>query len=230
MRLEQQIAELKEVVQSALALAKQQGATGVEVAASTSVGLNVDVRMQAPETVEHFRDKNFAITVYVGQKSGSASTTDTRPESIHKMVTAACQIARHTEADPCGGLPDPESIATTWPDNLSLYHPWDISAEAALEMAMACEVVALKMDPAIVNSEGASVNTSSGVQVYGNSLGFLQEFKHSRHSVSCAVIAEKKGRMQRDSSYTVARDFRDLESIEIIAQKAAQKTVARLDP
>jgi PmbA protein len=218
------------MVQSALALAEQRGATAAEIGVSASIGLSVDVRMQAVETVEHCRDKGFGVTVYFDQRKGSASTTDTRPEAIAKTVEAACRIAQYTQPDLCAGLPEKKYLATEWPKDLSLYHPWDMSTEQAIDMAMACEALAMKLDKKIVNSEGASVNTSSSLQVYGNSIGFLQDFMSTRHGLSCSVIAEKRGKMQRDYSYTVARDAGDLSSLEWVAQQAAKRTLAKLSP
>ncbi len=218
------------MVNAAIALAAKNGASAAEIGLSASVGLAVDVRMQAVDMVEHFRDKGFGVTVYFDQRKGSASTTDTRPEAIAKTVEAACRIAQYTEPDPCSGLPEQKDLATEWPQDLSLYHPWNITAEQAIEIAMACEAIALKADKKIVNSEGAAVNTASSLRVYGNSLGFVQDFVSTRHSISCSVIAQKRGQMQRDYSYTNARDAADLDSIDFVATDAAKRTLAKLGP
>ena len=50
----------------------------------------------------------------------------------------------------------------------------------------------------------------------------------SRHSISCAMIAEQGDSKQRDYWYSVARDAADLESAESIGQKAGLRSAARL--
>ena len=57
------------------------GASQAEVACSQERGINVNVRMGSVETVESTRDRGIGVTVYFGQRKGSASTGDLRRES-----------------------------------------------------------------------------------------------------------------------------------------------------
>ena len=54
--------------------------------------------------------------------------------------------------------------------------------------------------------------------VYGNSLGFIAGYPTSRHSISCAVIAESDAGMQRDYWYTTARQASALERAESVGR------------
>jgi PmbA protein len=222
-----QLHELKAIVQSLLDEAISQGASAAEAGLSRENGLSVTARMGDVETIEHHRDQGLGVTVYFGQRKGSASTTQLSPETIKDTVAAACSIARHTNADECAGLPERDMLATEFPD-LQLNHPWPIDAEAAIALAIECEDVARAYDPEISNSEGASVNTHQGVHVLGNTLGFLQGSISTRHSLSCSVLAERAGNMQRDYWYSVARNPQDLESAIHVGQKAAQRALRRL--
>ena len=69
-----------------------------------------------------------------------------------------------------------------------------------------CEESARSFDKRISNSEGASVSTNAGARAYGNSHGFLQSIAKTSHSLSCTVIGEADGDMQRDYWYSAARD------------------------
>jgi PmbA protein len=60
-------------------------------------------------------------------------------------------------------------------------------------------------------------------------LGFLQGYQSSRHSISCSVLAGSGDAMQRDYWYSVARNPALLESARFVGEKAAQRTVARLN-
>lgn len=222
------INRLKSIVQSLLDEALQQGASAAEAGLSQENGLSVTARLGEVETIEHHCDQGLGVTVYFGQRKGSASTTDFSPYSIRETVTAACSIARYTNEDACAGLPDPASLATEFPD-LDLYHPWGVDAEQAIALAIECEGAARAYHPDISNSEGATVNTHQGIRVLGNSLGFLQGVTLSRHSLSCSVLAERGGNMQRDYWYSVARNPRDLESAVEVGKKAGERTIRRLD-
>ena len=218
---------LHSAVQFALEQARQQGATAAEAAASQGQGLSVNVRMGEIETIEHTRDRGLVVTVYLGQKMGSASTADYGLASVAEIVEAACNIARHIEDDVCNGLPDVDDLATTFPD-LDLYHPWRPSVDDALDAALACEQAALDWDQRIENSEGGSVSTHETLGVYGNSLEFIAENRKTRHGISCSVIGRSEGGMQRDYWYTSARRYEDLEAAAAVGKQAAQRTVRRL--
>ena len=215
------------LIGSALEIAAAAGADQCEAAASHDLGLSVTARMRDIETLEYQNDRSFGVTVYFEQRKGSASTSDFRPEAIREAVERACVIARQTAADACAGLADRDLLATDIPD-LALDHGWEIGPEQAREMAIRCEGAALDADPRISNSEGATVATSRGLRVYGNSHGFLGRYRRSSHSVSCAVLAGADGTMERDYHYTAARDPGLLEPLEAVGAKAAERALRRL--
>jgi PmbA protein len=218
----------KNIVADTLRLAKASGATEAEAGLSVSQGLSVATRMGSVETIEHQQDNGLGISVYIGGHKGSASTSNLDPEAIRKTVEAACNIARYTSEDPCTGLADAELMATEF-HSLDLYHPWDIQPQEVIDLALECENAALEYDARIVNSEGASVDLNAGLSVYGNSHGFLQSEHKTRHGISCAVVAESNGNMQRDYWYDVSRNPDHLASARSIGVKAAERTLRRLD-
>ena len=220
-------AGLSDAVQLALEEAGGRGASSSEAAASLSQGLSVNVRKSEIETVEHTRDRNLVVSVYFGQRTGSASTSDYSPAAVKETVLAACNIAKWTEEDRCIGLADPERLAKDVMD-LDLYHPWTPSVEEASSLALECEASALGADSRIVNSEGASVDAHQGVEVYGNSLGFIGHTQKSRQGISCSVIAGVGDSMQRDYWYSSARRLGDLDTPVQVGDQAARRTLRRL--
>lgn len=222
-----QLDRLQTLVTECLEEAARQGATATEAGISLETGLSVTARLGEVETIEHHCSRGLGLTVYIGQRKGSASTSDLSPAAMRETVAAACRIARHAAEDPCAGLPDPELLATEFPD-LDLYHPWAIEAPAAIDLAVTAERAATEGHPDISNSEGASLNTFQGLRVMGNSLGFLHGYASSRHSLSVSVIGERDGQMQRDDWWTVARDACDLQEPEAVGCIAAERTVRRL--
>jgi PmbA protein len=131
-------AELKTLVADILAEAVRQGASAAEVSVSADVGLTVSVRKGALETVEFNHDRGFGITVYFGARKGSASTSDSSLHAIRETVTAAANIARYTQEDPCAGLADADLMPRAVPD-LGLFHPWDMDPARAEALASECE-------------------------------------------------------------------------------------------
>jgi PmbA protein len=221
------IDKLKERAAAILTLAGELGASDAEVSASISSGLSVTVRMREVETLEYHRDQGIALTVYFGQRKGSASSSDLSEAAVRESVRRACGLAQYAAEDDCSGLADADRLAQEVPD-LDLNHPWSIGPGEAIDLATECEVAALDSDPRLNNSEGASVSTSSGYRVYGNTRGFLGGYPGSHHSLSCAVLGEEDGRMERDYEYTVARDAANLVDPVTVGREAARRTVQRL--
>jgi PmbA protein len=112
--------------------------------------------------------------------------------------------------------------------DLDLFHPWDISVEAAIDIARRCEQAAFDVSPLIKNSEGASVSAQTSHFVSANSLGFMDGFSTSRHYVSCSVIAGEGDEMQRDDWYATRRNADLFPDPARIGDYAARRALARL--
>ena len=224
-------AELENLAHAVLERARGAGASGCDCDVSEGYGLTVTVRKGRPDTIEHNRDRSIGVTVYFGERPkvrrGHASTSDFSRAALEQTVDAAVAIARHTAEDDCAGLPDAELLARDTPD-LDLYHPWDLSTEDAVELAKRCEAAAFAASKKIRNSEGASVSAQQTQFVFANSLGFTGGFAGSRHWLSCAVIAEEKGLMQRDDWYSASRVPAKIAEPRALGRYAGQRAAARL--
>ena len=223
---------LREMAEQVLARAKRAGASGCDCEVSEAYGLTVTVRRGKPDTIEHNRDRSLGVTVYFGERPkvrrGHASTSDLSPAALEQTVDAAAAIARHTAQDDCAGLPEPELLAKK-PRDLDLFHPWELSTEEAIAMAKRCEEAAFATAPVIRNSEGATVSTQQSQFVLANSLGFVAGYPGSRHYLSCAVIAEAKGLMQRDDWYSSSRVPAKIAEPRALGRYAAQRAASRLN-
>ncbi|NOH72094.1 metalloprotease PmbA [Vibrio pectenicida] len=227
-QIAQQSVELEAAVAKALEMAAEKS-DGAEVAITKSTGLSVSTRMCEVENVEFNSDGALGITVYRGQRKGSASTSDLSEKAIQQTVLAALDIANYTSEDPCAG-PAPKELMVKDVPNLDLFHPDTPDPDEAAKIAIAAEQQALSYSNRIKQSDGASYDSHYGLKVYGNSHGLLASYASSRHSTSCCVIGEgQNGVMERDYSYTVARRKEDLWTPESVGLKAAEKTVSRLD-
>ena len=214
-------------VHKILRRARKAGASAAETSAQTSQGLSVTVRMGELETLEHMRDRGINVTVYLGKRSGHASSADLHTQSIETCVDRAIEIARYTQEDRHNGLAESELLATEFPD-LDLWHPTIVEADAAVERALACEAAG-RADKRITNSEGASFTAGLGLSVYGNSNHFIGRSSGTRFGQSCILLAGEGKGMQRDYSYDSRRNLQDLESPEQTGIEAARRTIRRLN-
>ncbi len=227
--------QFQQSVEDVLAFARAIGASDAAAEVSEGVGLSVSVRKGEVENVERNRDKSIGVTVYIGQRRGNASTSDFSRAALEQTVRAAHDIARFTAEDPAAGLPDQDDMALGQAAlrDLDLFHPWDIDAERALQLALRCESAALAVDSRITNSEGAGVSAQQSHFFAGNSRGFRGGYASSRHSLSVAPIASVPGRggdqMQRDHWYTSMRAPRELAAPEAVGRYAAERALSRLN-
>ncbi len=219
--------DFKTTINNAIEYARKKGASAAEANIGSGTGFAVTARMGEAETVEHQNDKGLSITLYIGNKKGSASTSDFSQKALEETIDAAYAIAKNSGEDEYAGLIDAKYLAGEIPD-LELANEWDLTPEAAIEMAIECETLAREYDKRITNSEGATIQTYFGRHYYGNSHGFVGGWDWTTHSIDCSVIAETNGQMQRDGWYTRSRHQAGLEDSKEVARKAAGRALARL--
>jgi PmbA protein len=223
--------QFQQIVEDTLARARKLGASDAGAEVSEGVGLSVSVRKGELENVERNRDKSLGVSVYLGQRRGNASTSDFSAAALRQTVQAAYDIARFTAEDPAAGLPDAADLAqpAEAARDLDLFHPWDIDAAAAAELARECEAAALRVDRRITNSEGAGVSAQQAHFWAGNTRGFRGGYASSRHYLSVSPIAGRGKGMQRDGWYTSMRDAAELASPQAVGRYAAERTLARMN-
>lgn len=219
--------ELEELVTLALDEARRLGVDQAEVVASQDMGLTATARLGEVESLEYTNDRGVGITVFKESRKGNSSTSVISPEAIREAVAKACTFANFTAEDKYAGLADAELMCQDVRD-LDLDHHWTIDADTAIAMAIESESAGLKHDKRVSNSEGATVSTNRGTRAYGNTHGFVGSYTKTSHSISCVLLAESDGVMQRDYHYTTARCAEDLETAAAVGRMAADKVVGRL--
>jgi PmbA protein len=218
------------IIDFILAEAKRIGASDAAAEISEGQGLSVTVRKGEVETIEQSVDKQVGVSVYIGQRRGNASTSDFSPDSLRLTVEAAFHIAQHTAEDDCAGLAQSDLLEQN-PQDLDLFHPWDLDTKEAIQIARKAEKAAFAVDKAIQNSDGASVSAHQAHFMLGTSNGFMGGYPYSRHFISCAPIAssaKNSSSMQRDDWYSTSRIASELASPALIGRYAAERALAKL--
>ena len=218
------------IIDFILAEAKRIGASDSAAEISEGQGLSVTVRKGEVETIEQSVDKQVGVSVYLGQRRGNASTSDFSPDSLRLTVEAAFHIAQHTAEDDCAGLAQADLLEQN-PQDLDLFHPWDLDTKEAIQIARKAEKAAFAVDKAIQNSDGASVSAHQAHFMLGTSNGFRGGYPSSRHFISCAPIAssaKNSSSMQRDDWYSTSRIASELANPALIGRYAAERALAKL--
>ena len=220
--------QLPECAEKLLELAKKKGATSSELSIGASRGLSVNARMNEVETVEFNQDQSLSLTLYKGQRKGHVSVTDLTDKALEQAVDMALAFAEHTAEDPYAGLASAELMASQW-DDPELYYPLPFDVEQLVDLSLACEAEGRK-DSRITNSDGAGFHVGERTTLYANSHGFQGQLWGTNYSASCVLIAGEGDQMQRDYWYDSQRRWDLLSSPESIGQKAAERTLMRLNP
>jgi PmbA protein len=220
---------LRDLAHEVLAMAKKHGATEADVVVADGENLSVQVRLGAVDRLTKAREKRLGLRVFVGKRSATSSTSDFSPESLQRLVSETCTLAKAVVEDPVSGLPDADQMAAEQPD-LDLYDETRLDTDRQIDLAKRAEAAALSSDERITNSEGADFDSSWGRVVLGNSHGFMGEYRSSSYSLAVSPVAVDpvSGSMQRDSWYDVRRKFHRLDAPEAIGIEAAKRTVRRL--
>ncbi|SFV61317.1 TldE protein, part of TldE/TldD proteolytic complex [hydrothermal vent metagenome] len=208
-------------------LLKKQKITAFEFSLGMDKRISTAVRLGNVESLQNHINQEFNITVYNGKKKGNASSGDLATESILNTINSASLIAQYTSEDKFLGFAPKKEMAWDIP-NLDLYHPWDLSAQDSIELALACEGSALN-NPKITNSEGAEISSVAGSSYYANSLDLVLNHKYSNHSLHCGVIAKGNNEMQNAYDYSIALDKNDLVDGTLIGKNAAETAIKKLN-
>ena len=222
--------DLESLAADVVARAMKAGATDAEAVVREGDEFSVTVRMGQVETLKESGSRGLGLRVFLGKRTGTASTSDLTPDGIRQLVEGAVALARLTEEDPFVGLPESEEFGAL-PQDLHLYFEdvYSLPGSERIEWARRAETAALEADPRITNSNGGSFDASTGRKVLANSRGFIGGYRTSYAGVSAAPLAkDANGQMQRDSWWSGARRIGDLESPESVGKEAARRTVRRL--
>jgi PmbA protein len=222
--------DLESLAADVVERAMKAGATDAEAVVREGDEFSVTVRMGNVETLKESGSRGLGLRVFLGQRTGSASTSDLTPDGIRQLVEGAVALGKLTEADQFVGLPESNEFGMVKGD-LKLYFDdvYSLPGPERIEWARRAEAAALGVDPRITNSNGGSFDAATGRKVLANSRGFVGSYRTSYAGVSAAPLAmDENGHMQRDSWWSGARRMGDLESPESVGKEAARRTMRRL--
>lgn len=211
-----------------VAAAKRAGADAADALLVQNASLSVSRRLGRIEQLERAEGFDLGLRVFVGKRQAIVSATDPDPKGFAALAERAVAMAKVVPEDPFGGLPDsfdpPRDVAP-----LDLFDPTEPTAEQLIARAAAAEDTALAVK-GITNSEGADAGWGRVRIALVMSNGFAGGYARSSHSLSCTALAGSGTAMERDYEWSSVVHLEDLEDPATIGRKAAEKTLARLNP
>ncbi|HZF75328.1 MAG TPA: TldD/PmbA family protein [Acetobacteraceae bacterium] len=217
-----------EVCAALVEAAKRAGADAADALEVRNTSLSVARRLGKIEQLERAEGFDLGLRVFVGKRQAIVSTTDADPRGFAQLAERAVAMARVVPEDPFGGLaerPDRPRDAAA----LDLLDAAEPTAEALLARAAEAEEAALAVK-GITNSEGADAGFGRVEIALVASNGFAGAYARSSHSLSVTAVAGQGTGMERDYEWSSAVHLSDLDDPAAMGRRAAEKTVARLNP
>jgi PmbA protein len=206
---------------------QRQGADAAEVYLQTSRNLSVRVRNEDIETIQEAAAKGVGFRVIVDGKMGFSHCNDLSERALDDTISRAIAFARLTTPDEHNVLPADQGYSQVE----GLYDPEiaRVSMDKKIDMALEVEALAMK-DPKVTHSSGASFGERESEVFIANTNGISRSHKASVCTIGVSVVAQKGEQRNTGGEFCSRRHFADLESLEEIAQSAAQKAGELLDP
>ncbi|QCI26628.1 metalloprotease PmbA [Buchnera aphidicola (Thelaxes californica)] len=203
----------------------------IEVVIFKKKGMRILVRNLLTENVSFHNDISLTITIYQGNKKGSATTSDLSFYSIDQLIQKVLSIISYTQRDNCAGLPDLSMSLCTTSQSLQTFFNYSLDVTLGIKIALQTEQSALNYDTKISNSEGSNFDSNINTFIIGNSTGIIKSYSSSVSSISSEIIAENHEGMQRDYCYSIVPDLNDLLlNIDTVGKKSAQRAIMKLSP
>jgi PmbA protein len=232
--LDRELAELLELGERVLRLARERGGPDLvaECVLRSGAELSTRVRKGEPELVEEAGTRSAGLRVIQKRRVASTSTSDLTDSGIDRFVGDAIELVGLAQEDPFAGPADPKLLCdpAAAPD-LELYDPAGGALDAAKAIAIAREgeAAALEFDPRITNSEGATFGRTAGGAAIALSSGFRAAYKGSYQSLSVVpVAADEGGKNRRGYHWTARRHLAELDPPAEVGREAARRALRKL--
>ena len=218
-----------ELLANLLKSARKLGADMADAVFFESASLGVSYRLGQLEDIERSESVDLGLRVFIGKKQAFVATTDLAPKGLSALAERAVAMAQHAPEDPYCGLADEAHLAREINQILDAYDPEEPGEDILIARARVIEDAARGV-PGITNSEGGSAEWGRSSVALATSHGFAGNYAVTNHSVSVSVLAGEGTEMERDYDYASVRHAEDLEDLEVLGRRAAERTVRRLSP
>jgi len=199
------------------------GAELAEVYNLSQKELNLSVRDSKVETISKSTPGGAAIRFFSGGKSAFAHTTDISNRAIDELISQLSKLAENTTSDKSANLSGPLAKIA----NLDINSPdyAGVPIDRKIEYLKNLEQMALKYDPLIKQTNGASYKETITTLNLANSNGLDISYDSTLYKIGLSIAATKNDEMfPGEGEYTVRR-FNDLPQPEDIVDQTASTAI-----
>jgi PmbA protein len=209
---------------------RKNGADEIEVSVYEGSEFSVDIRFGQVENLVEAGSCGLSLRVIKDQKTAFASSSDLTEKTLHRLTKNAIKRAELSNPDEFAGLPELKEMESDVA-SLKLYDPDILSLESRIKIDLALETerIALK-NKAITNSHGASFETREVLSILANSKGFSQGYKETFFSLGIGLQGGDTDEKVEDYWGSSTRFFNELDSPEVTAKHAVNRTLRQLNP
>jgi len=217
----------RELAQKTIEKTIRAGATAAEAYLRNGRNLYVENRDQKVEIMNQATSKGIGLRIIVDGKMAYVSSTDFSESALEDLITKGVALAREATADEYNVLPMPVLME---PRTLNIYDSsmFEMSMDDRIFLIQEIERVALALNPLVVKIDNSWITNVEGETIIANSNGLLESYKETWCDFGIGVVAEGNKDQRSGWGYSYARSFKDLPSLEELADRAVRRAVPLL--
>lgn len=223
------MSDLLKSAQTAIDLAKKEGADDAWAAISRDRSVSFTYRDGKVEKVEESTSRGLGVSIYVDGRYSSHSTTDLRPDRLASFIREAVALTRALQPDPYRKIPDPALFKDRPTADLQRVDPSVAQVTREQREAWCAEMDAKAHGDSRVISAESSLFSGESQGAAASSNGFSGSWEGSYIGYSCtATVREGEDKRPEGSSHAVGRFVQGLPEPGKIAELALRRALDRL--
>lgn len=217
--------ELLSQLDDILAKLKKMGADSSEAAIGEGISFDSKCRLGKMTDMELAEQRELSLRAFIGKRKADISISFDGLGDVEDITQRVVEMARAAPEDPYCGLAE-RTAQQNEIKEIEVYDKTIPDINMLHEHVMEAETAALALE-GITNSEGADASWQISQNVHLTSAGFRATQKETNYSLSCAVLAENNGEMERDYEFFTTRFVEDMPAPKAIGEEAAKRTLGR---
>lgn len=221
----------KEIVQAALQMAREAGATHARINLERDIENSATVINNEVDKLLSSSGSTLFLQLFIDGRYGSSSTNMLQIDALRDFIRKSVEAARMLSKDECRTLPDPAICFSGEPVDLKQYDPSivNLTTGERIERALQCSREIWGKHPKLLSVEAewgddVEYNYSADTQ------GFEGETLQSSHTISANVSIKGRGDEKPESWWYESGICREAANVEGCSTKALQRGLNALNP
>ena len=224
-----------QLAKDVISLAKSKGAELVSVSIGNSRSFELEVRNQQIDVLKESGSSGISISVCKDKRHSSLASNDLKIKTIESLISSTMKALPYMGVDEFYTLPDPSLQGKSAGDLMLKDCEFDEHDPAEkVKRTLQLEEKTVALDARLM-TEQAYHSDAISHEVYADSNGFVGEETETFYTFGMSALAEdsagegeNKARKQTDGWHTCSRFYKQMEGLDSIAQKSAQRVLRKL--